>query len=716
VIPVFEGFDAQAHFAAIQYYRSDRTLPELTPATAERSYELIPHPPLYYVLSALAGSGWPLDDASAAASASVNGYFDKSLSARQSITLPNVAWQELAPAWAARFVSMLGGLIVLVCTWWMARRLVPQAATFALAAAAIAVFNPQFLFSAVTITNDGWSAATAALALAVGVDVVVARRPPRAWLWVGVATGVAGLTKYSTLGLVLPLGVLFLLAWQQQGWRNWKPALAAFGYAAAGFAVVAGWWFVRNWLLYREIVPLERVAEVLPTGHRAEPYTWQRTFEYVPWLIASFWGVFVAVIAPPLYLDATRWFMWIGFGGLAFGLAVAAVHLRRTHGRPSLEGLVVYLVLLPWLAVVAGMVLYWTRTVAYGEQGRLAHVGASAFGVAMVAGWQAWLPANWLPRLHSWRVALHILLATGAVITALALVPFLQSSFGLPRTVSQPLTPDRPVAASFTGGMQLLGVDMPAGAALEPGKPLPLTLYFTTGTPIPEDYTLFLHVADAEDRLLYQFDGVPLQGRHPTRQWAPGQVFADTHTIVVDDIGQDELATLSMGFYPIADRSTRVEVYDANGQAIGDRLVLAQLRLHKQGSHPKVGGNGPAGTWQNGIVLDKAELAVDTQGVPTGVTLTWAPTATIQSNYTVFVQVLDADTRILAQVDSQPQGGSYPTSTWRAGDVITDTLAWQGDATNWNRIIVGLYGADGVRLPLQGGGDYLEVGRVPDSG
>ena len=37
LIPVFEGFDAQAHFAAIQYYRSERTVPELTPETAERS-------------------------------------------------------------------------------------------------------------------------------------------------------------------------------------------------------------------------------------------------------------------------------------------------------------------------------------------------------------------------------------------------------------------------------------------------------------------------------------------------------------------------------------------------------------------------------------------------------------------------------------------------------------------------------------------------------
>ena len=185
VIPVFEGFDAQAHFAAVQYFRSERAIPELTPATVARSYELIPHPPLYYALSALAAAPWPLEEASAVAKASVNAYFDKSLSARESITLPGASWQDLAPAWAARFVSTLGGLIVLLCTWWMARRLAPSAPTFALAAAAIAAFNPQFLFTAVTISNDAWSAATAALALALGVDTVVAGRSPRAWLWVG---------------------------------------------------------------------------------------------------------------------------------------------------------------------------------------------------------------------------------------------------------------------------------------------------------------------------------------------------------------------------------------------------------------------------------------------------------------------------------------------------------------------------------------------------
>ena len=60
--------------------------------------------------------------------------------------------------------------------------------------------------------------------------------------------------------------------------------------------------------------------------------------------------------------------------------------------------------------------------------------------------------------------------------------------------------------------------------------------------------------------------------------------------------------------------------------------------------------------------------------------------------------MLDAGNTILAQVDSPPQGGQYPTSTWRAGDVITDTLAWDGDVAGWERIIVGLYDSDGGRL------------------
>ena len=317
----------------------------------------------------------------------------------------------------------------------------------------------------------------------------------------------------------------------------------------------------------------------------------------------------------------------------------------------------------------------------------------------MVWGWQSWFPARWQRRVH-W------MLAAGMLALALSLLPFLQTQFGLPPAAPAPVTPGRSLDATFAGGMRLLGIDLPQGAALEPGEPLLLTLYFTSDAPVREDYTLFLHVADAQDRLLYQFDGVPANGRHPTRQWIGGQVFADTHTILLDKIAEDGLATLSAGFYPIADPDTRAAVYDSSGQEIGDRLVLAALRLRSSSTPLAAPPAAPVAAWEHDIVLAAAQVGYDAGGLPAQVELTWQPQAAVQGDYTVFVQVLDGADNILAQVDSQPQGGAWPTSTWRAGDVITDTLAWPQAVSSWDRIILGLYGADGVRLPLAAGGDF----------
>jgi hypothetical protein len=286
----------------------------------------------------------------------------------------------------------------------------------------------------------------------------------------------------------------------------------------------------------------------------------------------------------------------------------------------------------------------------------------------MVGGWQGWFPRRW-------QRSVHWLLAGGMFALALGLVPIQQGAFGLPPAVRLPVTPDRPLDVRFAGGMRLLGMDLPQGAALQAGEPLPLTLYFTSDAPIAEDYTLFLHVADAGDRLLYQFDGVPAAGRHPTRQWIGGQVFADTHMVVVEEIAQNGLATLSAGFYPIDDPQARATVYDSSGQALGDRLVLAPLRLHSRAAAPAAPPAAPLAIWENGIALAVAQVTYDAKGTPSQVSLTWQPQATIQQDYTVFAQVLDGENNVLAQVDSRPQGGAYPTSTWRAG------TRWRGRAT-----------------------------------
>ena len=165
-----------------------------------------------------------------------------------------------------------------------------------------------------------------------------------------------------------------------------------------------------------------------------------------------------------------------------------------------------------------------------------------------------------------------------------------------------------------------------------------------------------------------------------------------------------ELATLTAGFYPLGDETQRVDVFDPAGNRIGDRVTVATVRLADQPPAGDMAVQAPAARWQDGIVLNEARLLTDTAGLPVGIALDWQAAEPIQRDYTVFAQVLDAQDNILAQVDAQPHGGNWPTSTWRRGERVADEVRWQeaaGAMNTWRRVIVGLYDAGGVRLPVQ---------------
>jgi len=53
------------------------------------------------------------------------------------------------------------------------------------------------------------------------------------------------------------------------------------------------------------------------------------------------------------------------------------------------------------------------------------------------------------------------------------------------------------------------------------------------------------------------------------------------------------------------------------------------------------------------------------------VRLRWRATAPLAEDYTAFLQYLRDGERI-AQADSQPAVGRYPTTLWRPGDVVND--------------------------------------------
>ncbi|MEO6758113.1 MAG: hypothetical protein ABIO24_01580, partial [Saprospiraceae bacterium] len=96
--------------------------------------------------------------------------------------------------------------------------------------------------------------------------------------------------------------------------------------------------------------------------------------------------------------------------------------------------------------------------------------------------------------------------------------------------------------------------------------------------------------------------------------------------------------------------------------------------------------------------------------------LEWRTDAPLQKHYKVFVQLLNSGGVLIAQRDSEPAGGSQPTTNWQPDTIIKDQhgLTLPNDLAAGNyQIIVGLYDPDdpNQRLPVAGK-TYVSLGFV----
>jgi len=79
----------------------------------------------------------------------------------------------------------------------------------------------------------------------------------------------------------------------------------------------------------------------------------------------------------------------------------------------------------------------------------------------------------------------------------------------------------------FGGVMRLLGYDL-----VQTGDELRLTLHWRALSAMTTDYRVFVHLFDpATERIVAQFDGMPLRGAYPTSWWWPGEVLSDQITL-----------------------------------------------------------------------------------------------------------------------------------------------------------------------------------------
>ncbi len=81
-----------------------------------------------------------------------------------------------------------------------------------------------------------------------------------------------------------------------------------------------------------------------------------------------------------------------------------------------------------------------------------------------------------------------------------------------------------------------------------------------------------------------------------------------------------------------------------------------------------------ATNYEDKIALLEIEIP-DKQLQPGGqlpVNLNWQSLSPMDADYTVFLQVLDAQDQIVGQVDAWPLHGTYATSQWAPGEIIED--------------------------------------------
>lgn len=138
--------------------------------------------------------------------------------------------------------------------------------------------------------------------------------------------------------------------------------------------------------------------------------------------------------------------------------------------------------------------------------------------------------------------------------------------------------PQYPLQARFERYASLVGYDLPAGAQLRAGGTLPVTLYWQADEPFDRSYTVFVHVVDDKEHILGQQDRLPGNGDFPTTSWVSGEFLTDHYAVPVPLTTPSGRYTLEIGLYD-ATSGARLAVFDANGEAVGDKLLLTQTPI-----------------------------------------------------------------------------------------------------------------------------------------
>ena len=671
VNPLFESPDEVWHYEYVRWLVEGQGLSHPDDVGHAPWHQEGSQPPLYYLSAALLTK--PISTANAAEIIRYNphaaiGQADSFGNQNMMAHGPAEAWPWRGVALAAhlaRFFSIFLGALTVFFTYLIGRTVFPSRPAISLGAALLVAFNPQFLFLSGAVNNDNLVTMAGAAGVLLAVTALGRRdadggqgRP--GWgllLLMGAIAGVAMLSKLS--GLFVPVIIGFALsavAWRRRSWREWL----IYGLTTGGIAaLIAGWWYVRNQMLFGDPLALSAMFDILP--RRANPPTAAELLARAQGIWRSYWAVFGwfnVVVDEWIYALFTGLTL-AGLAGLALGIPLQHAYGKRGDAGSSKIDPWQVAVLVLW-SISIGLLLWRWAQMRY-PQGRLLFPAISSTAVLLAWGLSNWLPLRWQRWLP---VGLALLLVPIAVS-----IPW--------RTIAPVYAASAPVTAAsvpneldavFGDQLRLAGFELGV-EEVRPGEAVPLTLYWEALTPLARDYSIFVHLTDENQILQAQRDSYPAKGNAPTSDWPAGVILPDAHEVTVPTTAPaPALLKVDVGVY---DYSTGERLLVGGN----DHWTVGYVTLV-----PAVEGDLPHATFVNfedqialvGFDFDRRVMA---PGETLNLTLWWEALDVPAKDYKIFTHLVLPPEATWAQEDDRPQDGARRTNTWQPGEQIEDAYA-----------------------------------------
>lgn len=692
--PIFEGPDEIEHYRFIRALVQTRALPD--PRTQERAQ--YHQAPLYYLLAA------PLallnDDSDfTAIDGRINPFYPYQLGIpgndnknlyihTRAEDFPFAASGTARAIHLIRLLSIVLGACTVLISTRIFRLLCPDRPDRRLVALAIVAFTPQFLYLSGTINNDNL------LYLLTTLTLFLLLRQRREGLTVGnaivlgVVLGAALLTKVNAAFLVFSVGLA--LGLDRRSWRYVPIMLTV-------IVAIAGWWYVRNLILYGDLTAVRVLLETWKTETiRSGALALDVGLSRLPYAYQTYWARFgqgAVPVAQPIYvffdgltiISALGVAIWWG-RHLPHPLTPSPLRREREPAdrnsplqlsgegpgvRPGVRPGEVLLLLvfgLSWL----GALIYYASTAWSGNQGRYLLPGIAAWGALISLGLDQWMPR----RLRA-PVALSFILIL-ATIAAIAVFGYFLPSY---RASAVAGVPERGLSLQYGDVAQLVGMS-PAMPKARPGDLMRITLYWRALRPAQTSLLTYVHSADSD---VVKRDSLPGTGNLVSTDWQPGQTWEEHYVVVIPpDATPQNVYPLLAGLYdPVA--AQNLPATSSDGKPVDP--LIGQIAI-----------NGPAQpftpVYKFGENIGLAQPQLRRDGDRLQVCMRWLSLSPVSSDYQVFVHVLLNDKPApYAQADFQPKNGRYPTGAWSPGEAVDDcaTLDARGlPASGW-RVALGLY-------------------------